>query len=57
VGGLPDVRKLINGIHNNAIEVGLETAIQWFYKVEQTWKHSTVEQGLLTPCVNNCLRI
>jgi len=55
--GLPDVRKLINGVHNNAIEVGLETAIQWFYKVEQTWQHSTVEQGLLTPCVNNCLRI
>jgi len=57
MGGLPDVRKLINGVHNNAMDVGLETAIQWFYKVEQSWKHSTVEQGLLTPCVNNCLRI
>jgi len=53
--GLPDVKKLINGVHNNALEVGLETAIQWFYKVEQTWKHSTIEQGLLAPCVNNCL--
>lgn len=57
IPGLPQVKQLINGVHNNALEVGLESAIQWFYKVEQTWQHSSVEHGLLTPCVNNCLRI
>jgi MoaA/NifB/PqqE/SkfB family radical SAM enzyme len=46
------VKELIT--ENNALHYGLSKAIAWFNKVQQSWQHSTVEQGRLIHCNNKC---
>jgi MoaA/NifB/PqqE/SkfB family radical SAM enzyme len=50
--GLPQIKQLIEDIDNNAVQVGLKSAISWLPRVEQAWKNTVLE-----PCVNNCLEI
>ena len=52
IPGSPQIKQLINNVNNNALEVGLESAISWLPSVEQSWK-----TDILEPCVNNCLKI
>jgi len=40
--------------NNNALEHGLEKAIEWFNQVEQSWSQSTVGQGQLYTCAVTC---
>lgn len=45
------IRPLVT--NNNAIEHGIETAIQWFSKIEETWD-KTVPNGKIYTCNNVC---
>ena len=40
--------------HNNALQHGVETAIAWFRRIEQTWKLPSVPQGRVDACNNTC---
>ena len=39
---------------NNAIEVGLESAINWFNKIEQSWSIQKYSNGRLRLCDEHC---
>ena len=41
---------------NNALEQGLERAMAWFDRVQESWSRPTVAEGRLYQCVNNCNR-
>lgn len=41
---------------NNLFEYDLATCIEWFDSVEETWKKSSIADGRLYGCVNNCGR-
>jgi len=40
--------------NNSAVEVGIESAINWFGKVEQSWKIDSVAEGRIYGCNENC---
>jgi MoaA/NifB/PqqE/SkfB family radical SAM enzyme len=40
--------------NNNALEHGIEKAMSWFSKIEQTWKIETVEKGRVEACNSTC---
>lgn len=40
--------------NNNALEVGIKTAIEWFDKLEKTWTIPTVAQGRSYICNETC---
>ena len=42
---------------NNALEYGIEHCIQWFNSVEESWAESSIDNGRLYHCVNNCNRV
>lgn len=50
--GNDQIKDLSN--NNNALEVGLENAINWFSKLEQTWEIPTVAQGKSLICNETC---
>jgi MoaA/NifB/PqqE/SkfB family radical SAM enzyme len=39
---------------NNALEYDLEHCMDWFERVEQTWKLASIAEGRLYQCVNTC---
>lgn len=39
---------------NNAIEYGLEAAMEWFNSVEASWHKESISQGRLYTCVSTC---
>jgi len=39
---------------NNAIEYGIEHAIEWFTHVEESWSKSSVAEGKLSACNETC---
>ena len=41
---------------NNALDFGIESAIEWFNGIEQTWKNQSVAEGRLYTCEQNCGR-
>jgi hypothetical protein len=40
--------------NNNALEHGLAASLDWFDAVEESWQHSTVAQGRVYGCAQNC---
>jgi hypothetical protein len=40
--------------NNNAFIHGLTASLEWFDSVEQSWQHSTVAQGRMYACAQNC---
>ena len=53
--GNRELRELIG--ENNALEVGLERAMSWFNRVEDTWSRPSVREGRTYQCVVTCNRI
>jgi MoaA/NifB/PqqE/SkfB family radical SAM enzyme len=57
VGQYPDTYKhtnfkqAIGHVDNNAINIGLEAAMLWLPKVEQSWNCKTIKDGMLATCV------
>jgi hypothetical protein len=41
-------------VGNNALEVGLEQAMAWFDRVEDSWSHPSVKEGRTYQCVVTC---
>ena len=62
VGIAPDTNKLTPGMdqtaaiakNNNALDVGIENAIQWFVELEKTWAIDTVLNGRHYKCNSIC---
>jgi sulfatase maturation enzyme AslB (radical SAM superfamily) len=52
--GNEQVKQIAQG--NNALEHGLESAVQWFELVEQSWTKQTVGNGQLYTCTVTCGR-
>lgn len=52
--GNHELRELVHG--NNALEVGLEKAMAWFNRVEDTWHQPSVRDGRTYQCVVSCNR-
>lgn len=52
--GNAQVRELIK--ENNALIYDLEHCMSWFDRVEETWNKSSIADGRLYHCVNNCNR-
>ena len=52
--GNRELRELARG--NNALEVGLEQAMSWFNRVEDTWNRASVRDGRTYQCVVSCNR-
>jgi len=50
--GNQQINKIVN--NNNALEVGIENAIQWFDSIEQSWNKNTYNDGRLFICDNQC---
>ena len=48
----PQLRKILE--NNSAVEVGIESAINWFGKIEQSWKIDSVAEGRIYGCNENC---
>lgn len=46
------VKNLVND--NNALEVGIEKAIKWLSKVEESWNKKTYSEGRLIKCDTYC---
>jgi sulfatase maturation enzyme AslB (radical SAM superfamily) len=40
--------------NNNALEYGLETAIEWFNKIEESWTKTSVREGKIYTCNETC---
>lgn len=53
--GNEQVRELL--YQNNALEHGLEAAMSWFDRVQQSWNRASLADGRLYACVNNCNRV
>ena len=47
--GQSEIQNLLEGVNNNALEVGFETAMGWFNKVEASWSGQQLEA-----CNSNC---
>ena len=48
------LKNLLVGFNNNAYEVGLETAVDWFNKIEQAWAIEQYKDGRLILCDSHC---
>ena len=42
--------------NNNALEVGIESAINWFNNIEQSWQKQSYQEGRLVQCDSVCGR-
>lgn len=51
----PGNQELAGLVHeNNALEYDLEHCLEWFDRVEESWKHSSIAQGRMYQCVVSC---
>jgi MoaA/NifB/PqqE/SkfB family radical SAM enzyme len=41
----------------NLLQVSWQQAMQWWYKIEQSWNYKTIQDGLLKVCIRNCNKI
>lgn len=48
------IAQLLDGNNNNAIEVGLKQAIDWFTSVSESWNQSKFADGRLRFCDHHC---
>ena len=53
----PGNKQLLPLVHeNNLFKYDLEHCMEWFDKVEETWKKDSIAEGRLYGCVNSCGR-
>jgi len=52
LAGNKQTAKIVN--NNNALDVGIKNAIQWFKSIEQSWNKKTFNEGRLFICNNEC---
>lgn len=50
-GWIQNFSDVVGDVKNNALEVGFEQAINWFYRVEESWSKNSFEEGLLSTCL------
>lgn len=48
------LKTLLTDFNNNAYQVGLATAIEWFNKIEQAWAIEKYKDGRLVLCDSHC---
>jgi hypothetical protein len=48
------IKELLKFHENNALVYPLEKCLEWFSQVEETWKKSTLKEGGLIVCHENC---
>jgi len=46
------LRKILE--NNNANEIGIENAINWFIKIEESWKIDSIKEGRIYSCNETC---
>lgn len=52
--GNQQLKELLKNSNNNALEVGLEKAINWFNGIEQSWTKTRYQDGRLRFCDEHC---
>lgn len=52
--GVEQIKDLLGDFNNNAKEKPLKECIEWFSRVEDTWKKSSYDDGLLYRCNLHC---
>lgn len=52
--GNDEIKLLLDGVTNNAKEKPLSECLEWFSKVEETWKKDSFESGRLWRCNHHC---
>ena len=50
------MRDIMTGLKNNALERPLEQCIDWFNAIETTWQKPSVSEGGLAVCHENCAK-
>ena len=40
--------------NNNALEYGIEHAVEWFNQIEESWNQDSVAQGKIYTCNETC---
>ena len=50
------LKTIVDHVNNNALEIGLEAATEWFNQIEERWKIEKYKDGRLILCDSHCGR-
>jgi MoaA/NifB/PqqE/SkfB family radical SAM enzyme len=50
------LKTIVDHVNNNALEIGIEAATEWFNQIEERWKIEKYKDGRLILCDSHCGR-